>query len=183
MVRIVIQYDMWHRRGVVNLWLNYQIWRKNVYNVGNNFVSVSELETLYLNINEARNCNLYPHLCFEKVFPVLKLTQNCYLYYKSFLHCKIFLWLSCLSPDPPAIYSMKRITLANQGLALFGFFPICNMISPIIDQCRYFFYFFDKALILKHSLTLSNANTYIWSKKRVWVLQFLKYETKTYLAL
>ena len=45
------------------------------------------------------------------------------------------------------------------------------------------FYLCHKALIFKHFLTLSNSNTYIWSKKRVWVLQFLKYETNTFLGL
>ena len=33
-----------------------------------------------------------------------------------------------------------------------------------------FSYLSDKALILKHSLAVSNTNTYIWSKERVWVL-------------
>ena len=75
MVRIVFQYDMWHRRGGPNFLLHYQFSRKSVYNVGNNFVSVPELEILFPNINEGRNCNLYPHLCLETVFPALKLTQ------------------------------------------------------------------------------------------------------------
>ena len=35
------------------------------------------------------------------------------------------------APDPIAIYSMKRIALMN--------LHICNIIFPIIDQCRYFF--------------------------------------------
>ena len=45
--------------------------------------------------------------------------------------------------------------------------PILRIIIfPIIDQCKYFFiYFYDKALILKRYLILSNANTKIWSKK------------------
>ena len=33
-------------------------------------------------------CNLYPHLCLETVFPVLKLTQNCYLHYVSIFFLK-----------------------------------------------------------------------------------------------
>ena len=28
-----------------------------------------------------KHWNLYPHLCFETVFPALKLNQNCYLHY------------------------------------------------------------------------------------------------------
>ena len=48
--------------------------------------------------------------------------------------------------------------------------PICNIIFPIIDQCRHFlplwwlgdFYL----LILKSFLFLSNKNTVIWSKER-----------------
>ena len=58
---------------------------------------------------------------------------------KIFLNCKIFVWLGCLTIDPPAIYSMKQITLARQGLALLGFFPICNIIFLITDQRRYCF--------------------------------------------
>ena len=45
------------------------------------------------------------------------------------------------------------------------------------------FYLFDKALILKLSLTLSKTNSYIWSRKRVWLLIFLKYESKIFLVL
>ena len=39
------------------------------------------------------------------------------------------------------------------------------------------FYPCDKKMILKHSL--SNTNTYVWSKKRV----FLKYQKKLFLVL
>ena len=107
MARIVFQYNMWRSRGGVNLWLNCQFSRKNTYNVGNNFLSLSDLEILFQNINVGINC-------------------------------KIFMWLCCLPPDPPTICSMERITLASQGFALLGFFPICNIIFPIIDQCWYF---------------------------------------------
>ena len=89
-----------------------------------------------------------------------QLTQNCYLHNKMFLQCNIFLWLGCLPPKPPAIYSMKRITIASQ-----------DRLALRLNPCQ----------IL--SLNSSNTNTYIWSKKRVWVLQFLKYETKTFLIL
>ena len=54
------------------------------------------------------------------------------------INSKGFLWLLCLPQDPPAIYSMTRFTLAILGLAFLGFLPICNIIFPIIDQCRYF---------------------------------------------
>ena len=97
------------------------------------------------------------------------------------MNCKIVLWLHWLSPAPLAICSMERITRASQYLALLGFFPICNIIFQVIHQCRYFFQLCDKNLILKRSLTLNNTNTYVSSKKRVWVLQFWRYETKTFL--
>ena len=77
------------------------------------------------------------------------------------INFKIVLWLRCLPPHSPVI-TVERITLVSRGLTFLGLFPICNIIFPIIDQCRHFF---TTALILKRSLTLSNTNTYIWSKK------------------
>ena len=65
------------------------------------------------------------------------------------------------------VYSMKRIALASsQGLALFGFFPYTLIIFPIIID-HWSMMIYNKALILKYSLILSNTNTKIWSKK--WV--------------
>ena len=52
--------------------------------------------------------------------------------------------------------------------------PICIIMFPVIDQCRYFFYLY-KALILKRSLISSDANTKIGSKTWVWILMQLKY--------
>ena len=73
------------------------------------------------------------------------------------INFKIFLWLRCLPPHSP-VFTVERITLVSRGLTFLGFFPICNIIFPIIDQCKHFF---TTALILKRSLTLSNTNTYI----------------------
>ena len=87
-------------------------------------------------------------------------TASRHIWYEG-LNCKIFLWLRCLPPAPPAICSMQRITLASQYPALLGFFPVCNIIFQIIDQWRYFFQLCDKNLILKRSLTLNNTNTYV----------------------
>ena len=77
-----------------------------------------------------------------------------------------------LAPKPISylsVYSMKRITVASsQDLALLGFFPYALIIFPtIIDHWSmliFFFYLYDKALILKCFLILSNTNTKIWSK-------------------
>ena len=45
------------------------------------------------------------------------------------------MWLRCLLPELlTTIYSMKRIKLASQGVALLGFFLVCNIIFPIIYQ-------------------------------------------------
>ena len=55
------------------------------------------------------------------------------------------------APDPLAIYIMKRIALDHWSMQIF-------------------FYLYDKALILKRSLILSNTNTDIWSQKMVWIL-------------
>ena len=90
------------------------------------------------------------------------------------IKCKISLLLCCLP------HTHLQFTVIGQGLVLFGLFPICNIIfQTLINAHIYCIY--SKALILKHSLTLRNTNTYIWFKKRVCVLQFWKYETKIFL--
>ena len=47
------------------------------------------------------------------------------------INCNIFLWLCCLPPDPPAIYSMDRITLPSPRSCLLGYFPLCNNVFPV----------------------------------------------------
>ena len=53
---------------------------------------------------------------------------------------KIFLVLH--SPQT-ALLHLEQTKLVHIHFALLGFFPICNNIIPIIDQCR-FFYFWDR---------------------------------------
>ena len=77
------------------------------------------------------------------------------------INCKIFLWLCRLPPDPLAIYSMKRIALtSSQGLTLLGFLPYAIFFSQSLINAVifFFFYLYDKALILKCSLILSKTN-------------------------
>ena len=83
------------------------------------------------------------------------------------------------------VYSMKQIALArSQGLALLGFFPHALMIFPIItdhwSMRIFFFYLYDKALILKCSLILNYTNTKIWSKK--WVCVLREHRQKTFVT-
>ena len=66
-----------------------------------------------------------------------------------------------LAPKSLVIYSMKRIALASsQGLALLGFFLYVLSFSQSLVNADDF-YLYDKALIFKHSLILSNTNTKI----------------------
>ena len=51
-------------------------------------------------------------------------------------NCKIFLGLCYISN--PRLY-LKQTKLVRLRLALLGFFPICNNIFPVIDQCRFCF--------------------------------------------
>ena len=61
MVRIVFQYDMWHKRGGA---YELPVFKKEClyYNVGNNFVLVSELEILFPSINESINYKTFLRL-------------------------------------------------------------------------------------------------------------------------
>ena len=43
-----------------------------------------------------------------------------------------------------AAQPQEQIILISQSLHLLGFFPICNNIFPIIDQCRFFLYFWNR---------------------------------------
>ena len=53
--------------------------------------------------------------------------------------------------------------------------PICIIIFPLINADIFLpLTSYDKTLIQKRSLILSNTDTKIWSKKRVWVLMYLK---------
>ena len=97
--------------------------------------------------------------------------------------CKLKIFSKASPPAPKPIsyltvYSMKWIALASsQGLALFGFFPICiNHFPNHHWSCinADFCYLYNKALILRCSLIFSNTNTKIWSRKWVWVLREYK---------
>ena len=70
----------------------------------------------------------------------------------------------------------ELITLPSQDLALLGFFPMWNIIFPVIDQCWFFLpLWYDKTLILKYFLTLNYKKSdpkseygsfNFWSKKQ-----------------
>ena len=63
------------------------------------------------------------------------------------INCKTFLRLY-YPKELPVIYSMEQTTLARQCLNFFGFFPICNNISPIILQSKWFFSFIKRPWFL-----------------------------------
>ena len=117
------------------------------YNVGNNFVSVESWK-----------------YCFQTW---------------GYINCKIFLRLHRLPPNPSAIYlfTVNELQLLAARSHFAWILPICIIVFLITDQCWMQIFFlslsYDKALILKHFLILSNTNTKVWkmkSKKWVWLI-------------
>ena len=106
--------------------------------------------------------------------------------WKYFFPAEMTVWIAKFScgflanyPDPRAINSMEQTTLFWPLLASHEFFPIYISIFPMIDKCRCFF----TSGINSDSQKFIEQHISLISKKRVWVLQFLKYETKTFLVL
>ena len=83
----------------------------------------------------------------------------------------------------PAIYTVWNESLVSQCLALFGFFPICNSISPIIDQCRYFFTSVIRPLwwfSLRDSMYLIQKESMDPSIFEVWNKNIFSFEAKMF---
>ena len=59
-----------------------------------------------------------------------------------------------------AAQPQEQIILISQSLHLLGFFPICNNIFPIIDQCRFFLYFWNRTW----SITILMINLIIYQQ-------------------
>ena len=104
-----------------------------------------KMKCLYFNVD---NNFLFFFFNLKARNTVFKLTKG--------ISFKMFLGLNWLPlSEPASIKCMERATLVSSYLASLVFFPICNNVFSIIDQCRYFFNSLDKTLIFK--LFLSNA--------------------------
>ena len=103
-----------------------------------------KMKCLYFNVDN----NFFFFFNLKAGNTVFKLTEG--ISFKMFLRLN---WLPL--SEPASIKCMERATLVSSYLASLVFFPICNNIFSIIDQCRCFFNFLDKTLIFK--LFLNNA--------------------------
>ena len=83
------------------------------------------------------------------------------------INCKSFLWLHRLRSVSYLQYETNHI--CQQSRSDFAFFTYSIKLSQSLINADIFFYLYDKVLILKRFLILSNANTKIWSRKRVLV--------------
>ena len=131
----------WHMRGGANLRLNYHFSGKNVYII----MQVTIL------------CQFKS---LEILFPNINESIN----------YKFLLWLRCLPPRPTSYLQYKRKCICGPRPRFAWILPNMQYYFPNHWSMQIIFYLCDKALILKRSLTLSNANTEIWSKKRLWIL-------------
>ena len=106
--------------------------------------------------------------------------------WKYFFQAEMSVWTAKFScgcfvnhPHPRAFNSMEWTTLFRSLLASHEFFSICSSNFPMIDKCRCFF----ASGINSDSETFIEQHIPLLFIKKVWALQFLKYETKTFLVL
>ena len=151
---IVFQYPIRHRTRVANLWLNYQFSRKNV-----------------------------GILCRWQFCVIFRAVNTMFMFpnINEGINCKNFP-VAALPASRPTRNSLYESNQTFQPRSCFAWI-LTNMqyYFPNHWSMQIFSYSCRKTLILKRSLSLRNTSIYIWSKKRVWVLEFLMYETKAFL--
>ena len=87
-----------------------------------------------------------------------------------------------LSPRPTSYYSMEQITLVTQCLALLGFFQYAIIFSQSLINANIFLPLWQVPDSQKFFDFEQHKYLYL-IQKRIWVLQFLKYEPKIFLVL